>query len=261
MDPDTFRGDVGVEGADVYWRRRVSVLTGMLVVVAVVAWACTSASGKPDSAGGVAATPAASDPMVVSLPSGLLPTPSSPGTTRAASQPVAPGAAGQPVPHSGPPSVSAATPAAPATAGTAATPSPRPSRTRRPGDPCDLRDLVIALQSGQDVYGRQATPTFLLTVVSTGHLECTVDVGPRTLEMRVTSGGERIWSTADCVAGEGVDRQTLRRGVPYVRMIKWDRRRSGSDCAGRRPPAAPGTYVASAHAGRLKSPKVVFHLR
>ncbi|WP_204016564.1 hypothetical protein [Sphaerimonospora thailandensis] len=246
MDPDTFRGDIGVEGADVYWRRRVSVLTGMLVVVAVVAWACTSASGKPgDKAGGVRATPGASDPMVVSLPSGLASGSSSPS-------------AAPPTPQGGPSPSASPSPSAPSAK--SAKPA-KPARPRRPGDPCDPKDLVIALRAGQEVYAGDAPPTFLLTLVSTGHVECTVDVGPRTLEMRVTSGGQRIWSTADCVAGKGVDRQTLERGIPYVRTITWDRHRSGTVCSGKRPVAEPGTYVASAHAGQLKSPKAVFHLR
>jgi hypothetical protein len=238
MDPDTFRGDVGVEGGDVYWRRRVSVLTGMLVVVAVVAWACSSASGKPESPTGVKATPGAGDTMVVSLPSSL--GSKSPGPSSAALLPGGrlPSASALPSPH--------------------ASGSPRP---RRPGDPCDAKDLVVALQAGQDVYNRGVTPSFLLTIVSTSRVKCTVDVGPRALEMRVTSGSDRVWSTADCVSGPGVDTQTLERGVPYVRTIQWDRRLSGSDCSSRRSSAAPGTYVAAAQAGPLKSPRVVFHLR
>ncbi|MFC0554260.1 hypothetical protein ACFFHJ_25535 [Planotetraspora thailandica] len=235
MDPDTFRGDVGVEGADVYWRRRVAVLTGMLVVVAVVAWACSSASSKPDTSNGVKASPGANESLVVSLPSPL--------ASKSA------GGSGAVVPGGPSP-----------TPGSSAHAS-KSEKARRPGAPCDAKDLVVALQSGQEVYNKDAMPSFLLTIVSTGRTECTVDVGPRTLEMRVTSGSERIWSTADCVSGSGVDTQTLERGVPYVRTINWDRRLSGSDCSSRRPSATPGTYVAAAHAGMLKSPRVVFHLR
>ncbi|MBP2708108.1 hypothetical protein JOL79_30450 [Microbispora sp. RL4-1S] len=234
MDPDTFRGDVGVEGADVYWRRRVSVLTGMLVVVAVVAWACSSASGKPDSRAAVKATPGAGESMVVALP---------PGLASSIPSPVPSAPSGRPSP-SGSPGASA-----------------KPERPRRPGDPCDTKDLVLAVQSGQDVYSKGVMPTFLVTMVSTGRLDCTVDVGPRTLEMRVLSGGERIWSTADCVAGSGVDRQMLQRGIPYVRTIRWDRHRSGTQCDAKRPAADAGTYIVTAHAGQIKSSKVVFHLR
>ncbi|GII39156.1 hypothetical protein Pph01_41590 [Planotetraspora phitsanulokensis] len=176
--------------------------------------------------------------MVVSLPSPLAS--KSPGPSSAAL-----------LPGSRLPSASA-TPSSRASAG---------SRTRGAGDPCDAKDLVVALQAGQDYYNRGVTPNFLLTIVSTARVACTVDVGPRALEMRVTSGSDRVWSTADCVSGPGVDTQTLQRGVPYVRTIQWDRRLSGSDCSSRRSSAAAGTYVASAYAGPLRSPKVVFHLR
>ncbi len=120
---------------------------------------------------------------------------------------------------------------------------------------------MLSLRGGQDVYGEAARPSFLLTMVSTGDVACTVDVGPRTLETRITSGQDRVWSTADCVSGAGVDIQLLKRGVPYVRMIQWDRHRSGQDCTTARDPARAGTYVALAQSGGLKSSKVVFHLR
>jgi hypothetical protein len=131
----------------------------------------------------------------------------------------------------------------------------------RPGGHCDPDDLVLSLRGGQDVYAGTARPAFLLTLVSTADVECTVDVGPRALETRITSGRDRIWSTADCVSGAGIDVKQLRRGVPYVRMIQWDRHRSGSHCTATRMEARAGTYVALAYAGALRSPKVVFHLR
>ncbi|MEU8271650.1 hypothetical protein AB0B89_31385 [Sphaerisporangium sp. NPDC049002] len=237
MDPDTFRGDVGVEGPDVYWRRRVSVLTGALVVVAVVAWACTSASGglgsgspaRPAVAGSKDPSPGAS-PAVVSPSS----TPS-PSTTAKA-----PASARPPV---------------------ILTPSPLPTRTRRPGDPCQKPDLVISLSGSSEVYSGKGAPRFMLTVVNIGRLECTVDVGPRAVEIRITSGSDRVWSTADCVSGEGRDVRRLRRGVPHVRMVEWDRHRSAPDCRSARPKAHDGTYVATARLESLKSPKVIFHLR
>lgn len=120
---------------------------------------------------------------------------------------------------------------------------------------------MLSLRGGRDSYADGARPGFLLTLVSTGEVECTVDVGPRTLETRITSGRDRIWSTADCVSGSGVDVQSLKRGVPYVRMIQWDRHRSGNDCTAKGDPARPGTYVVLAYARPIKSAKVVFQLR
>ncbi|MCF6472233.1 hypothetical protein FAF44_28130, partial [Nonomuraea sp. MG754425] len=72
MDPETMRGD----GGDIYWRRRMSVLVAVLVVVAVVAWACSSggsgpersssAQSSPSVSAGTSATPA-TDPLLAGL--------------------------------------------------------------------------------------------------------------------------------------------------------------------------------------------------
>ncbi|MFC4591320.1 hypothetical protein [Sphaerisporangium corydalis] len=235
MDPDTFRGDVGVEGPDVYWRRRVSVLTGALVVVAVVAWACTSASG---GSGSNAPRPAVAGSKDPGSGAGVAPVPS-------------PAATPTPAPTAKPT----------ATRHPAAKPSPHPSRAQRPGDPCERPDLVLGLRGESEVYAKKGTPRFLLTVVNIGRVECTVDVGPRAVEIRIVSGTDRVWSTADCVSGDGVDVRHLRRGIPHVRTVGWDRRRSAPDCRSARQKARDGTYVAMARLGPLRSAKVVFHLR
>ncbi|MEU0517848.1 hypothetical protein [Streptosporangium sp. NPDC006007] len=235
MDPDTFRSDIGV---DVYWRRRMAALVGVLVVVAVVAWAC-SASGpgsesKGESLAGRSPTP---DPILALLPAAT-PTPSPAPTAPTA--PAAPGSA-----PSAMPSVTAK-------------PVVRP---RRPGDACLPSDLVLDMQGLGEVYAGGDRPRFVLTLVNVGKVMCTTDVGSRALEVRITSGADRVWSSADCVSGETEDIRRLDQGIPYVRQIEWDRRRSGGDCAAKRAAAKTGTYVAAVHTSRLKSRKAVFHLR
>ncbi|MFC4057296.1 hypothetical protein ACFOWE_03275 [Planomonospora corallina] len=228
MEPDTFRNDIGV---DVYWRRRLTALVAVLVMVAIVAWAC-SAAGGPEGTPEAQAAPASPSPVLSGLPVvTVTPTPS--------------------VQPSGRPSVQASSPAP-------ATPAPRP---RRPGDPCDPGDLVLSVLGAEEVYGAGSRPRFILTLVNTGKVMCTTDVGPRALEIRITSGPDRVWSSADCLSGETKESRELERGIPYVRQIEWDRRRSGSDCRAERAEARPGTYVAVVRAPRLKSGKVVFHLR
>ncbi|MEV7908647.1 hypothetical protein, partial [Streptomyces anulatus] len=98
-------------------------------------------------------------------------------------------------------------------------------------------------------------------LVNTGKVMCTADVGSRALEVRITSGPDRVWSSADCVSGETEDIHPLDRGIPYVRQIEWDRHRSGGDCGSERVAARAGTYVAVVHAPSLRSHKSVFHLR
>ncbi|MFF5208413.1 hypothetical protein [Streptosporangium sp. NPDC000396] len=223
MDPDTFRSDIGV---DVYWRRRMAALVGVLVVVAVVAWACSSNGPESDSkveaqSSGLP-TP---DPILAVLPTVTI-TPT------------------------------------PAPAATASPKAARPAvRAKRPGDACDPPDLVLSMQGREEVYGPGDHPSFILTLVNIGKVMCTADVGPRAMELRITSGDDRVWSSSDCVSGEIDDIRKLSRGIPYVREIEWDRRRSASDCTADRDNARAGTYVAVVRAPELKSRKTVFHLR
>ncbi|MEU8201907.1 hypothetical protein [Streptosporangium sp. NPDC049046] len=221
MDPDTFRGDVG---ADVYWRRRIAALVGVLVVVAVVAWACSSTGGPDDvrerstSATGQQ-TP---DPLTAVLPTMTV------------------------IPS------------------TSASPTPTPkaaARPRRPGEACVSPQLVLSMEGKGTIYPAGVQPRFVLTLVNVGKVMCTTDVGPRAMEMRITSGNDRVWSSSDCVGGDAVKIRELDRGIPYVRELVWDRRRSGGDCTADRAAALPGTYVAVVHAPGLKSRKAVFHLR
>jgi hypothetical protein len=232
MDPDTLRGGTG----DLYWRRRMVVLIAVLVVVAIVAWACSSGPDGPEQISSAQSSPSPTpqrDGLLAGLPVlTLTPTPS-----------------------------------------TALAPTPRPTRPRptpsasptaaprRPGQPCVERDLVLHMRGRQEIYPTGARPNFVLTLVNTGPVMCTADVGPRTMEIRITSGRDRVWSTADCVSGPGVEVQRLERGVPYVRTLDWDRRRSAADCAAKRAEALPGTYVALVRSGHLRSRKTVFHLR
>ncbi|NUW32539.1 hypothetical protein HTZ77_14015 [Nonomuraea sp. SMC257] len=234
MDPDTIRGD-GDGGGDVYWRRRMSVLIAVLVVVAVVAWACSSGADGPQrssSAESSAGESPSADPLLAGLRTLAL------GTATPTPQP------------------SPNRDATPAAAAAAAGAGPD-----RPGQPCAEDDLVLSLQGKQDVYTGGAWPNFLVTLVNTGPVMCRADVGPRALEVRITSGEDRIWSTADCVSGPAGEQRELERGIPYVRTLDWDRRRSSADCRTTPASALPGTYVAVARMGKLKSPKGVFHLR
>ncbi|WP_326645940.1 hypothetical protein OG884_14875 [Streptosporangium sp. NBC_01755] len=227
MDPDTFRSDIG---ADIYWRRRMAALVGVLVVVAVVAWACSSTSRPQDAReareeGTSAARKDAPDPLLAILPTmTVIPSP----------------------------------PASP-------TPEPRESkaapRPRRPGEPCASPQLVLSMEGQGTVYPPGIRPRFILTLVNVGKVMCTTDVGPRTMEVRITSGDDRVWSSSDCVSGETENVRKLDRGIPYVRELVWDRRRSGNDCSVDRTAARPGTYVAVVHAPGLRSRKAVFHLR
>ncbi|GLZ15242.1 hypothetical protein Acsp04_54770 [Actinomadura sp. NBRC 104425] len=61
--------------------------------------------------------------------------------------------------------------------------------------------------------------------------------------------------------GCGSRERTLRRGIPHVETVTWDRRRSTGDCRATGLTARPGTYVATVRADGLRPARRVFHLR
>jgi hypothetical protein len=130
-----------------------------------------------------------------------------------------------------------------------------PPTKLRAGDQCDPTDVVVGVTPNGTVFKGKEHPRFGLSVVNTGKRACTFDVGPKALLIRISSGPDRVWSSAQCVSG-GPSPQMLQRGVPYLATLDWDRRR----CAGGSH-AAPGTYVISVGAPGLKTQREVFRLR
>lgn len=99
---------------------------------------------------------------------------------------------------------------------------------------CGVDDLAVTLRATREVYAG-TSPRFRVSAVNTGDEPCALDKGA--LDVRITSGSDRVWSSAQC--GHGTSR-LLRRGVTFDDVITWDRRRA---CGAAE--AAPGTYVAS----------------
>ncbi|MEV3924274.1 hypothetical protein [Actinomadura coerulea] len=127
-----------------------------------------------------------------------------------------------------------------------------PAPEQADGGPCDRGDLVVNMSAARNVYAGSERPEFRVTVVSTGEGSCAFDTG--SLEVRITSGADRVWSSTKCRKG-AAPKATLRRGIPYVDDVVWDRRR---DCKGA-VRARPGTYVATLKGAKAK--KQIFALR
>jgi hypothetical protein len=211
------------ESAEAYWRRRAVALTGVLATVGLVAWGCSG-----DGGGG-------RDRSIHNAAGLSTPTPAS--TV----------------------SVPVATPTVTVTATAKVT--LRPSAPVKSGDACAPEDVVVNLDSKADAYRGKAQPQFLVSVVNTGKRPCTFGVGPKELELRVTSGPDRVWSSAHCARGDGSSIRLLKRGIPYAETVTWDRKRSTSGCDGGRSLARPGTYVVAVQADRQKPEREVFRLR
>ncbi|WP_433329724.1 hypothetical protein [Spirillospora sp. CA-294931] len=130
---------------------------------------------------------------------------------------------------------------------------------KKDGDACEPDAVVVNMAVSRTQYAPGEMPQFQLTAVNTGERACTFDVGPKALDIRVTSGSDRVWSSAECDGGTGSSIQMLRRGIPYVGVVTWDRKRSTERCQGKRTTVRPGTYVVTLKGTKVK--KQVFTLR
>lgn len=210
------------ELSDAYWRRRAYVLTGVLLTVGLLAWACSGGDDRKERLrnAGAVSTPSASATSAAAVAPSALPTVTVTAIARVTVTPAVP---------------------------------------KKPGDACDPGNVVINLAGVKPVYAPGEQPVFQVTVVNTGSPACTFDVGPAGIELKITSGSDRIWSSADCATAAS-SIQLLQRGIPYVGTIGWDLRRSAPKCAGTRAPVRKGTYVAQIKAGDIKVRRQVFHL-
>jgi len=136
-----------------------------------------------------------------------------------------------------------------------ATPTAALPEKHRAGARCDPADVVVRVTPNGTVFTGKEHPRFGLSVVNTGKRSCAFDVGPKAMLIRISSGPDRVWSSAQCVGG-GPNLQMLQRGVPYLATLDWDRKR----CTGGAH-AAPGTYVISVSAPGIKTQREVFRLR
>jgi len=120
--------------------------------------------------------------------------------------------------------------------------------------------VALSVSSPQYFYQPGKTPDFTAHVVSQASLPCRFNMSPKFVSVVISSGGRRIWSSADCASGAGSSMTVVANGKPAALRVSWDRRTSSSGCGGGGQLARPGEYQVSAVAGRLHSPTVNFVL-
>jgi hypothetical protein len=213
--------------AAIYWRRRVIALAVGLAVLALIAWAFAGAVGGGTTGGA-----------------------SGSGAGDAGQASTGQGGSGQG--GSGQQDLAGASPGQ-ASAGSG-------GRSARPGA-CHHGDVVLSLFTAKQSYGTGQLPQFTVDVVGTGRPTCVFNVGASHIAVVVTAGSVRVWSSADCVQGAGDLDTNLRRGVPTVLPISWNRQASSPGCRGGGSQLPAGTYTATVHDGWLSSNPVTFRMR
>jgi hypothetical protein len=256
MDPSAQRNEEQNAPADAYWRRRFFALVGSLGVVGLLIWACSGlVGGKPASqttgtgqAGKAAAAAfgngAAASPTA--KPGVMSPAPSATSSGLASGAPASPTAS---------PTRSAAR---------AASPAPSASGTggaKAAAGTCPAADIVLTLLPSKASYGPHVMPTFRIDVVSTDSGICTFGIGPESLRVVVTHGSQLAWNSGACLRAAASRVIQLRRGVPVVVPVGWNRHLNAGGCSASVLAASPRTYVAAAQSGAVESPGRAFRLK
>lgn len=141
-------------------------------------------------------------------------------------------------------------PSTPATETPSATPSPTGPLA------CDQTNSGLSVAGYQKVK-QDAKQSFKVGVKNTGAQPCVLNLTATSFSLTVTSGDDRIWSTADCAKWVPAKKQTLKSQQSYEFSIEWGMFRSGAGCNETKGLLNPGTYVAQAvFADNVKSRQV-----
>jgi hypothetical protein len=169
---------------------------------------------------------------------------------------------------------SAATPV-PEHPGQTATQTPAPSTSTTPPEPtttaaaeptgkpaaCDGKGLGVQVSTDARSYAGGAAARFRLTITNTGKTACRLDVGSTAaVELLVTSGKDRVWSSDDCQPEAKPKTVTLQPGDAEEQSATWKLERSAPGCAKGLAEPRKGTYSVVARVGDVRSKPVTFEL-
>lgn len=144
----------------------------------------------------------------------------------------------------------------------AATGSPQ-TPTAAPPAPTACPDAAVRVEARPEKaqYATGDAPRFVLTVRNTGATPCTRAIGQGAVELVVTSGADRIWSSDDCAPDGPMGPVLLKPGEERRRVVAWSGRRSKPGCDVASDPVPVGTYVVTGRAGTARGAGSVFRFR
>ncbi|MBT2551085.1 hypothetical protein [Arthrobacter sp. ISL-65] len=148
------------------------------------------------------------------------------------------------------------------TAQPGATPSASPSATPSASPTCEQKLVTVKAATNKTSYAADEKPVLSLTVTNGGKLPCKVNIGTSQMDFLVTSGSDRVFSSADCQAASTDLVKTIAPGKSETANFPWLRNRSVQGCE--QVPdgsvAGSGYYVFIAKLGAKVSPPTVFQL-
>lgn len=148
-----------------------------------------------------------------------------------------------------PPPVPPSTTPTVASSPTTVAPTPSPSPTPTGPVACDPTLMKLDVAGFQKVKVGAKNTAFTLTVTNNTKVACILTISPKTYKLTVSSGKDRIWSTAHCEKWLPAKKLTLEPGAIHEFGVKWTLRRSSEGCKLAKDQLKPGTYVATASLG------------
>lgn len=148
------------------------------------------------------------------------------------------------------------------TAQSASTASASPSATPSASPTCDQKLVTVKATTNKTSYAADEKPVLSLTVSNGGKLPCKVNIGTSQMDFLVTSGSDRVFSSADCQAASTDLVKTIAPGKSETANFPWPRNRSVQGCENvpDGTVAGSGYYVFIAKLGAKVSPPTVFQL-
>ena len=215
----------------VYWFRRLLLL---LVVAALLFWLARTVGST-------------SDPAAASTRPGPASTAAAPaGRPQTPDRPVEPGH-----PSAGRPTAEEPVARRPRGEGRARDggSGQRPAKKRTPlavpDGPC--RPDEVALQPVVSANNEAGNPVELrLRLQTTERPACTLTLSPDNLLVKVSSGPDELWTSAQCPAAILPSRLVVRAAAPLTYRVVWSGARSAPRCPLRTADAVPGRYVVAA---------------
>lgn len=149
-----------------------------------------------------------------------------------------------------------------ASAVASASASPSASATPSPASACDDKLITVTAATDKAVYGPGENPLLTLKVTNGNQVPCEVNIGTSQMEYVVTSGADRIFSSADCQAESSDLVKSIGPGQSETANFPWARNRSVDGCKAvtAQPGGGGAYYVFTARLGNKTSPKAVFQL-
>jgi hypothetical protein len=226
---------VGHLPASVYWVRRVLVLALLIAVVVLLSRVFGGGADPKSTAAPGDSTPTADRSV------------GSPGTPPPSTQPT-----------SGPTSDPASAPTSTATSGpvtATVTTVPMPNKDGR----CAAGDVrLVAMPAVRRLPAGRGMNLHVRMSAVRG--SCTANVDPARLVVTITSGRDRIWTTAHCVRTVSRATVVLTAGRDTAIAVAWTGHRSIPGCRAGQPFAKRGTYVIQGSYDARYSTPQVFHV-